>query len=721
MIKGTNLNKYFFKGKKNEIHVINDVTIELPEKGLVTIFGPSGGGKTTLLNVLSGLDKAKGSIDFYDTHFKNYRMSKWDRLRTYEVGYIFQNYLLIEALTVYDNIKMTLEMIGIKDEKMIEKRIDYCLETVGLKNYRKRRAGQLSGGQQQRVAIARALAKNPTVIIADEPTGNLDSRNTVEIMNIIKKISKDKLVLLVTHEPNITKYYADRVIEVSNGIVVSDEEKGEQGTFDFEHSSDIFLNDLPQESLDGNNVKLESYGTFEKPLNLKLVSKDGTIYLDFGDIKERIVLLDEQSDIKLHEASHKDVKKSEDSTFDYNLYFNKPEQKRFRSFIPFKRAFKLAFNQLGNFTRRRKILLLGFFISAIIIGFVISLFVFTSDDRNKYIDEQQNVVVVENTGYTADTFRQIDGFVDFLPSRLLLEYTGTQFDQDYQKGFQFNTMVTFAEVKKPTIAYGRQIENPNEMIISQRKAREMLNIPTLHARQLKMQDLIGESFKTEEGIKFTIAGIHKFSSEDTYIAKADLVKIFASAEHSDKPYAEQEKLYDEYLINISNKALRIYSNDPDKTVDGLKDKNIKGIHEYSAKLKRIKDENSAQLRTIVTVILITAGLTWLSLFFIIRSTLFFRIDEIKVYRALGVRRLEILKIFAVEVFVITLFSSFPGYLLYAYGASTIGQDANLVLITPTSFVLPLIFIFVFNIVFGTLPATLLLMKTPAAIIASAEA
>lgn len=719
MIKGTNLNKYFFKGKKNEIHVINDITIELPEKGLVAIFGPSGGGKTTLLNVLSGLDKTKGSIDFYGTHFNNYKMNKWDRLRTYEVGYIFQNYLLIEELTVYDNIKMTLEMIGIKDEKMIEKRIDYCLETVGLKNYRKRRAGQLSGGQQQRVAIARALAKNPTVIIADEPTGNLDSRNTVEIMNIIKKISQDKLVLLVTHEPNITKYYADRVIEVSNGVVVSDYEKLEQGSFDFEHGADIFLKDLPNENLKGSNVKLEAYGTFEEPLNLKLVSRDGTIYLDFGDIKERIVLLDEQSDIKLHDSSRKDIQKSEEATFDYNLYIDKPKQKRFRSFIPLTRAFKLAFNQLANYTRRRKILLLGFFISAIIIGFVISLFVLTSDDRNKLINEQQNVIEVKNAGYTRETFKGVNGFVDFLPSSLMLTYSGVKFDQDYMGGYSFNSEVTYSEVKKPFIAYGRQIENPYEVIISQKIAGDMLQYPTFHVRQFGYEDLIGETFETGEGVKFKIAGIHKFSSNDTYVSKADLVKIFAQAEHSDKPYAEQEKIYDENLA--SGMLLRIYSNNPDKTIEALKEKDITGIHVYAEKLKRIKEETNAQLRTIVTVILITAGLTWLSLFFIIRSTLFSRIDEIKVYRALGVRRLEILKIFAVEVFVITLFSSFPGYLLYAYGARTIGQDANLILITPTSFFVPLILIFTFNIVFGTLPASLMLMKTPAAIIASAEA
>ena len=115
MIKAFNLNKYFFKRKKNEIHVINNVSIELPEKGLVVLFGPSGGGKTTLLNVLGGLDKAEGTINFFDHEFDKYKMGKWDKLRTYDIGYVFQNYLLVEELSVYENIKLTLDMIGMTE------------------------------------------------------------------------------------------------------------------------------------------------------------------------------------------------------------------------------------------------------------------------------------------------------------------------------------------------------------------------------------------------------------------------------------------------------------------------------------------------------------------------------------------------------------------------------------------------------------------------------
>ena len=189
MIKIEKLNKYYNRKKSNEIHVINDLSLELPSKGLVVLLGPSGSGKTTLLNVLGGLDKVQsGTIVFGDKEIKGYKSKTWDEIRNKEVGYIFQNYNLLTNLTVYDNIALTLRMVGVVDKDEIDKRIDYILENIGMINYRKRRAYQLSGGQQQRVAIARALAKNPKVIIADEPTGNLDSKNTIEIMNIIKKI-----------------------------------------------------------------------------------------------------------------------------------------------------------------------------------------------------------------------------------------------------------------------------------------------------------------------------------------------------------------------------------------------------------------------------------------------------------------------------------------------------------------------------------------------------
>ena len=189
----------------------------------MALLGPSGCGKTTLLNAIGGLDKVnKGNIYIFDKKITRRCSTKIDNIRNLDIGYIFQDYKLIDNMTVYDNVAMVLKMIGIKDKLEISTRVDYILERVGMYRYRYRPCGMLSGGERQRVGIARALVKNPKIILADEPTGNLDSKNTIEVMNIIKSISKDKLVILVTHEVELAKFYADRIIEVNDGSVVAD-------------------------------------------------------------------------------------------------------------------------------------------------------------------------------------------------------------------------------------------------------------------------------------------------------------------------------------------------------------------------------------------------------------------------------------------------------------------------------------------------------------------
>lgn len=200
MVRLEKVNKYFNRRKKNEIHIINNTSLTFEDTGLVALLGTSGSGKTTLLNAIGGLDKVnKGKIYINGKKITRRRTYAVDKIRNLNIGYIFQDYKLIDNLSVYENVAMALRMIGVKDKKEIEKRVNYVLESVNMYRYRNRPAKMLSGGERQRVSIARALVKNPNIVIADEPTGNLDSKNSLEIMNIIKAISKEKLVILVTH------------------------------------------------------------------------------------------------------------------------------------------------------------------------------------------------------------------------------------------------------------------------------------------------------------------------------------------------------------------------------------------------------------------------------------------------------------------------------------------------------------------------------------------
>lgn len=171
MVKLEHVNKYFNRRRKNELHVINNTSLELGGSGLVALLGPSGCGKTTLLNAIGGLDKvSSGKIYINGQRITRRRSAKIDQIRNLNIGYIFQNYNLVDNMTVFDNVAIALKMVGVKDKKEIEEKVNYVLEKVGMYRYRNRYADMLSGGERQRVGIARAIVKNPAIIIADEPT-----------------------------------------------------------------------------------------------------------------------------------------------------------------------------------------------------------------------------------------------------------------------------------------------------------------------------------------------------------------------------------------------------------------------------------------------------------------------------------------------------------------------------------------------------------------------
>lgn len=250
MIKIDRINKYFFHGKPNQIHVIDNTSMELPDKGIVCFLGPSGCGKTTLLNAIGGLDKVNSGRIFVDGEQITGRSSdKIDAIRNAKIGYIFQNFYLLDDKTVFENVAIALRMIGMDDEDLISKRVRYCLDEVGIDQYRNKLANSLSGGQRQRVAIARAIVKNPSIIIADEPTGNLDSANTLEIMNIIRAISENRLVILVTHEQKIAEFYADHVAEISDGKIVKAYDNDASRFLDYQLENKIYLKDIDRKSV----------------------------------------------------------------------------------------------------------------------------------------------------------------------------------------------------------------------------------------------------------------------------------------------------------------------------------------------------------------------------------------------------------------------------------------------------------------------------------------
>ena len=221
MLKLENITK-IYEGKNYKQIALNDVTLAFRNNEFVSILGPSGSGKTTLLNIIGGLDKyTYGNLIIDGVSTKKYKERDWNNYRSKKVGFIFQSYNLINHQTVLSNVLLSLNIAG-KPKKESIKLAKKVLEDVGLENYIKKKPKELSGGQMQRVAIARALVTNPDIILCDEPTGALDSQTSIQIMELLKEISKEKLVIMVTHNVTLANKYSDRVIALNDGVITYD-------------------------------------------------------------------------------------------------------------------------------------------------------------------------------------------------------------------------------------------------------------------------------------------------------------------------------------------------------------------------------------------------------------------------------------------------------------------------------------------------------------------
>jgi putative ABC transport system permease protein len=211
-----------YRAGSNLVQALKGVSIKFRKNEFVSVLGPSGCGKTTLLNIIGGLDRyTEGDLLIDNKSTKDYKDRDWDAYRNSVIGFVFQNYNLISHLSVLDNVEMALSLSGVNNKERRE-RATKVLDEVGLKDQLHKRPNQLSGGQQQRVAIARALVNNPKVLLADEPTGALDSETSRQIMALIQEISKDRLVIMVTHNEKIAKRYSDRIIKLLDGEVIDD-------------------------------------------------------------------------------------------------------------------------------------------------------------------------------------------------------------------------------------------------------------------------------------------------------------------------------------------------------------------------------------------------------------------------------------------------------------------------------------------------------------------
>ena len=221
MLELKKINKVYTTDSLKQI-ALRDVSLRFREYEFVSILGPSGSGKTTLLNIIGGLDQyTSGDLIINGISTKEYKDNDWDRYRNHSVGFVFQSYNLIPHQSVLANVELALTISGVSKKARHNKAIK-VLKKVGLGDHIYKRPNQLSGGQMQRVAIARALINDPDILLADEPTGALDTKTSVQIMALLKEVSKEKLVIMVTHNPDLANEYSTRIIKIQDGTIQSD-------------------------------------------------------------------------------------------------------------------------------------------------------------------------------------------------------------------------------------------------------------------------------------------------------------------------------------------------------------------------------------------------------------------------------------------------------------------------------------------------------------------
>ena len=806
MIKLRGVNKYFNKGKKNEIHVINDTTLNLGTKGLVALLGPSGCGKTTMLNAIGGLDKVNGGDIFVDgVKITGRSTSKVDEIRNLNIGYIFQDYKLVDNMTVYENVAMVLRMIGIRDEEEIRKRIEYILQTLGIYRYRNRMADMLSGGERQRVGIARAIAKNPKIIIADEPTGNLDSANTIEIMNIIKAISRDRLVVLVTHEVELARFYASRIIELKDGKVEADYENKTDDNLDYRLDNKFYLRDFEkQESLRDGDVSVNFYGGADDDLNIDIVIKNGNIYIKSKEDR-RIEVIDSNSAIEFVDDHYKEIDKSlyEEYDFDFDKVVDSEIKEKYSSIIGFLPSLARGFKKIVNYPLIKKLLFVGFLLAGVFITYSLSSIYASLDVKDEdFISSNKDYLTVEIPKISTEKYLEyenMDSVAYMFPKSANINMK-FKMDFYYQTSYAQSVM-TGSLTDKNTIGEsdlisGRLPENPQEIAVDKLTLTRLLNQPTLKQVGISdIQQMLGKKLSMDSMKDFEIVGItdknqpliyadpsmfipmiYNSADQETYDDTADgdkTAKIIYDYQTYDAEYtvkkgrlpendyetivplsmSEQMPLNKEIDVKVNDRKLKVVGDyespenvqsylvnqntikylmiaeaggfsvapaDRDSAMEALRSQNINVKGSYDAEREAYLSDRSDNTKSTIILGIIMLAISLIEILLMTRSSFLSRIKEIGIYRAIGVKKTDIYKMFLGEIVAITTVSSVVGigimsYILYKL--CRISYLASMFALNPAVILGAVAIVYVFNSLVGLIPVFSTMRKTPAAILA----
>ena len=484
------------------------------------------------------MDKIKsGSIYIDEEKISSRWIHKVDRIRNLHIGYIFQDYKLIDYLSVYDNVAIVLKMLGIKNKQEIKERVEYVLECVGMLRYQRRPAGMLSGGERQRVGIARAIVKNPSIILADEPTGNLDSKNTLEIMKIIKAISKNRLVILVTHEQNLASFYADRIIRVSDGKVISDEENTSDHDLDYELDNCFYLKDFKyQNTYQENNTSISLYQNEQEPISLQMVVKNGNIYIK-SNTNIKVEAVDETRDIEFIDKHYQKMAKNklEEYQFDFSKLEGSTKKKRYASIMNPISSIKTGFLKVLDYPILKKILLLGFFLTGMFIMYSTSSIAATLKlHKEDFIIMDDHYLIIEKNKFSEEEYLEyqtIEGVDDLIPGNSLVsfQFPFNDYYQVYDSGNASlsGSLVNLNKISKEDLIMGTMPKNNHEIVIDALVAKRMMNDSDNYqmAGITKTKDFLNRKVTLPNLGEFKITGITDQTKPNIYANESILLPI----------------------------------------------------------------------------------------------------------------------------------------------------------------------------------------------------
>ena len=568
MIKLNKVNKWFNKYKKNKIHVINNTSLKLPDTGLVALLGPSGSGKTTLLNAIGGLDKIdSGVITINGKKISSWNSYQVDKLRNLSIGYIFQDYKLVNDLSVYDNVSLVLKMIGIKDKKEIDKRVLYVLDKVGMLRYKKRPCNMLSGGEKQRVGIARALVKNPSIIIADEPTGNLDSKNTIEIMNIIKAISKDKLVILVTHEVNLAKFYADRIIELTDGTITNDYENNHNNDLDYNIDNRFYLKDFKNMERFSNDEDIINIYKDNENIDVDIVIKNNNIYVRSNN-KLNVEVIDEDSNIELINDNFKNISREEIESykFDFEKIINNPKKLKYSSIFNPVTFITNGFKKVFNYPILKKILLIGFFLSGIFIVYSYSTIFATLDIKDyKFVESDKHFATVKTSKINIDNFNTYRSDPDILYA--VPGHSEVSFSFNVKDIYQFSryaltlsgSLVDVGTINETNLIYGNLPTNDHEIVLDRYLINNFYKVNTA-SKMLGLKsykDMVGVELNISDLDSFKVVGITDGGNPSIYVNRSMMNYLLYNTNGSSSDYYDLSSETDDNTTNTNEHLIYI--------------------------------------------------------------------------------------------------------------------------------------------------------------------